>query len=127
MTDQEKNYLQECTLLLESIRDSAGINPSIRAVIVNALMEHILKFQGLWAIPKCSRTGKKEFLIGLTFSDIYQLQNGGTINVNPQSVGMIDLPITIFFGGTHEHMENGLKKYPDAIAKFTDSYRDNQN
>lgn len=67
------------------------------------------------------------FLIGLTFADLMQLQNGGTIEVNPKDAGLLDMPTTIFLGGTHEHMQKGIDKHPGTPHKFTDSHEDKKN
>jgi hypothetical protein len=67
------------------------------------------------------------FLIGLTHADIVQLQNLGTIEVNPKDVGQVDMPITIFRIGTHEHAAKGMEKHPDTPHKFLDSHGDTKN
>lgn len=75
-------------------------------------------------LPELEKMG---FLIGLTFADLFQLQNGGVIKVNPKSIGLVDLPITIFLGGTHEHMAKGMAKHPEAPHKFLDTHGDKKN
>lgn len=56
------------------------------------------------------RGSKESFEVGLTHEDMEHLRNGGKVVVNPKDVGMMDLPITIYFGGTHETMQEDLEK-----------------
>lgn len=67
---------------------------------------------------------KKTFLIGLSYDDMTRLKMGGVVTVNPKVVGMIDLDITIFLGGTDERMAEKMKKYdndPDTRYKIVNS------
>lgn len=70
---------------------------------------------------------KKGFIIGLTYADLLQLQNGGILELNPKEIGMVDLPIKIFLGGTHEEMAKRIAKHPDAVYKLLDTHGDTQN
>lgn len=126
MTEREIKYIGDCQSLLEKIQKMDNDNGS-KAVCVNALSKHIREVAGMWAEPEVSRKGKNCFLVGLTFADIIQLQNGGSIEVNPKDVGFVDMPITIFLGGTEEHMAKGMAKHPGTAHKFLDTHGDKQN
>lgn len=126
MTEREQKYIDDCQSLLDKIRlleNDAGS----KAVCINALSKHIRYCMGMWTEPLLERSGKNVFLVGLTFADLIQLQNGGTIEVNPKDVGLQDMPTTIFLGGTEEHMAKGMAKHPDATHKFLDTHGDKQN
>ena len=129
MTEREQQYVDDCESLLAKVMvmdNDAGS----KAICVNALMKHIREVKGWWTEPKVSsesKGGKMCFLVGLTHADMVQLQNLGTIEVNPKDVGQVDLPITIFLGGTEEHMAKGLEKHPDTPHKFLDTHGDTKN
>lgn len=126
MTQREQRYLQDCQLLLP-ILFSLPFEPMAKAVCINALSKHMREMQGMLTEPHLHSPDKMAFLIGLTHADLIQLQNGGTIEVNPKDCGLQDMPTTIFLGGTDEHMAKGLAKHPDATYKFTDSHGDAKN
>lgn len=121
MTEREQKYVDDCHLLLAKIVATED-DAMAKAICVNALSDHIRMVLGWWTEPALSSPNKMSFMIGLTFPDLIQLQNGGTIKVNPKDVGLQDMPITIFLGGTEEHMAKGLAKHPDATGKFIDSH-----
>jgi hypothetical protein len=127
MTEREKIYVEGCEALMEWIKCAPKPENGAVAVCVNALSKHIREVLGMWTEPAQSSPDQKCYLIGLTFADLIQLQNGGTIEVNPKNAGLLDLPTTIFLGGTEEHMAKGLAKHPDATYKFTDSHGDAKN
>lgn len=126
MTEREQKYLDDCNALLNKVVGLEG-DAGAKAVLVNALIAHICEWLGIWTHPHLHSPDKLSFMVGLTFADIIQLQNGGTIYVNPKEVGLPDMPTTIFLGGTHEHMAKGLAKHPDSTNKFTDSHGDTKN
>lgn len=126
MTEREIKYIGDCQLLLEKIQ-AMDNDAGSKAVCINALSKHIREVAGMWTEPRVIKSDKMGFLVGLTFADLIQLQNGGTIEVNTKDVGLLDLPITIFLGGTEEHMAKGMAKHPDATHKFLDTHGDKQN
>ena len=126
MTEREQKYIDDCNLLLEQIRVIRGDEMG-KAICVNALSKHIREVLGMWTEPAVSSPDKMCFLVGLTFADLIQLQNGGTIEVNPKDAGLLDMPTTIFLGGTEEHMAKGMAKHPGTAHKFTDSHGDAKN
>lgn len=128
MTDQEEKYIKECEQVLGFIT-RAWINcpPGPKSILVNAITEHIKFCKGEPVGPLVESRNKTGFIVGLTFGDIMQLQNGGTLKVNPKDVGMVDLPIMILLGGTNEHMAEGLAKHPEAKSKIVDSHGEQKN
>lgn len=126
MTEKEQKYLDECNSLLEKIHQLEG-NNGAKAVCINALSHHVREWFGIWTAPQLDTPDKKSFLIGLTHADMIQLHNGGILYVNPKDVGLIDMPTTIFLGGTEEHMAKGMAKHPGTVHKFTDSHGDTKN
>lgn len=126
MTEREQKYLDDCNVLLEKIYNMEG-DAGGKAVCINALSKHIRELLGIWTEPTLHSPDKMAFMVGLTFADIIQLQNGGTILVNPKDVGLQDMPTTIFLGGTEEHMAKGMEKHPDAPHKFLDTHGDKKN
>jgi hypothetical protein len=126
MTEREQKYIDDCQSLLAKIAAIEG-DAMAKAICVNALSEHIRTVLGWWTQPALSSPDKKCFMVGLTFADLIQLQNGGTIEVNPKDVGLQDMPTTIFLGGTEEHMAKGMAKHPGVAHKFTDTHRDQKN
>lgn len=126
MTEREQIYLQGCEALLEWIQ-LVNVEPGAKTVCVNALSKHIREIAGMWAEPAVRSPDKIAFLVGLTFADLIQLQNGGTIEVNPKDAGLQDMPTTIYIIGTHEHAAKGLAKHPGTVYKFTDSHGDKKN
>lgn len=99
MTEREQIYIQGCEALLEWVQ-LVDVEPGAKAVCVNALSKHIREMLGMWTESVVSRSGKMAFLVGLTFADIIQLQNGGSLEFNPKDVGLQDMPITIYITGT---------------------------
>jgi hypothetical protein len=126
MTEREQQYVNDCHRLLAAI-NLIPLEPGAKAVCVNALSKHIREVMGMWAEPSLSTPDGMCFLVGLTFADIIQMQNLGSIEVNPKDVGLIDMPITIFLGGTEEHMKKGLDKHPGTAHKFLDTHGDTKN
>jgi len=126
MTEREQKYIDDCQSLLEKIQAMDNDNGS-KTVCVNALSRHIREVLGMWTQPLLERSGKIGFVVGLTFADLMQLENGGTIEVNPKDVGLQDMPTTIFLGGTEEHMAKGLEKHPGTAHKFTDTHGHTKN
>lgn len=126
MTERELKYIDDCQSLLEKIRNMDN-DAGSKAVCVNALSKHIREVAGMWTDPVVSRSQDKMILIGLTFADLIQLQNGGTIAVPARQEDPPQWPITIFLGGTDEHMRKGVEKHPDANFRFFDSHGDKQN
>lgn len=128
MTLQEEKYIRECEWTLAMLVGAcSGWPAGPKSILVNTMTEHIQKMKNLVSGPRAKATGNGEFIIGLTFSDLMQLQNGGTIQVNPKDVGLLDLPITLLLGGTDEHMAQGLAKHPHVISKITESHGDTKN
>lgn len=70
----------------------------------------------------------ESFLVALTHADMIELQRGGTITVNPKdiAIGLPDLKIIIFLGGTHAQMAALMAKHPEAKGKFIESH-ENKN
>ena len=126
MTEKEQKYLDNCNSLLAKIVTMEG-DPGAKAVCVNALSHHIREWLGIWTEPALHSPDKQAFMIGLTFADIIQLENGGIICVNPKDVGLLDMPTTIFLGGTEEHMAKGMAKHPGTAHKYLDSHGDAKN
>lgn len=126
MTEREQKYVDDCHSLLSAIQQMKGDNYQ-KAVCINALSAHIREVLGMWTKPKVESPDKMGFMVGLTFADLIQLQNGGTIEVNPKDAGLLDMPTTIFLGGIEEHMAKGLAKHPGIPHKFTDSHLDKKN
>lgn len=126
MTEREQKYVADCQLLLDKIQFMEGDNMA-KAICVNSLSKHIRETLGMWTEPGLSSPDKMAFLVGLTFADLIQLQNGGTVEVNPKDVGLQDMPTTIYIVGTHEHAAKGLAKHPGTVYKFTDSHGDVKN
>ncbi len=126
MTEREQKYVDDCHLLLDKIRFLEGDNGA-KAICINALSLHIREVLGWWTEPHLHSPDKMAFMVGLTFADLIQLQNGGIILVNPKDIGLLDMPISIYLGGTEEHMAKGMAKHPGTTFKFTDSHGDAQN
>ncbi len=126
MTERERQYIGDCQSMLAKIQAMDNDNGS-KAVCVNALSKHIREVLGMWTEPVVNSPDKMAFLVGLTFADIIQLQNGGHIEVNPKDCGLQDMPTTIYIVGTHEHAAKGLAKHPGTVFKFTDSHGDAKN
>lgn len=126
MTEREQKYLADAENLLGKVVSMEG-DAYQKGVLVNALSVHIREMLGIWTKPELQSPDKMSFMVGLTFADLMQLQNGGTIEVNPKDVGLQDMPVTIYVVGTHEHAAKGLAKHPGTFYKFTDSHGDKKN
>ena len=122
-----KEYIQQAKLLLGDIVANYGRWPGPRAVAVDALSNQIKKLEDNQQGIYTEHDMKKGLLIGLTFADIRQLYNGGTIRCNAKDAGLGDIAITIFLGGTDEHMKKGLEKNPDAKGEFFDGFGEQHN
>ena len=122
-----KVYIQQAKLLLADIVTKYGHLPGPRAVVVDALSDQIKKLEDNQQGIFTEHDMKEGLMIGLTFADMRQLYNGGTIRCNPTSVGQADIPITIFLGRTDEHMRKGLEKNPDAKGEFFDGFGEQHN
>ena len=128
MTPQQEKYIRECEWVLGIIIGTWTECPSgPKAVLIDAMTNHIKSCKGEPVGPHIESPDKMAFIIGLTFADLMQLQNGGTIKTNPKTLGLIDMPITIFLGGTQEHMEKGIEKHPDCTHQFTESHGEQKN
>lgn len=126
MTEREQKYVADCRAMLDTIRFGEG-DTGIKAILINALSKHIREILGMWSEPVVSRSQEKTVLIGLTFADLIQLQNGGTIQIPAAEEGAPETAIWIFLGGTEEHMRKGIEKYPGTDFRFTDSHGDSKN
>lgn len=126
MTEREEQYLRSAEMLLQHIQNSPFDNGP-KAVCVDALSKHIREMHGWWSEPSVTKSGGKSTIIGLTFADILQLRNGGTIKVTSENLGIPEMDIIIFLGGTDEHMRKGAEKHPGTDFKFFDGHGDTKN
>lgn len=125
MTEREERFLKDCKLLLGVINASTDFDPAARMLCVNALSRQIRQLENVPTDPQAN-PGKPMTLIGLTFADIIQMQNGGNIEVSAENL-RADFGLSIFLGGTEEHMRKGLEKHPDVEGKLFDSHGDKKN
>lgn len=126
MTEKEKKYLDNCYAFLQQIGAIKG-DPGVKSILINALSKHIRELSGMWSEPVVARSQEGTVLIGLSFADIIQLQNGGTIQIPAAEQGAPETAIWIFLGGTEEHMRKGMAKHPGTVHRFTDSHGDSKN
>lgn len=128
MTPQEQKFIDECEWTVDVLTDACpGWPAGPKAVLIDALTAQLKSLKGEPPGVHTERDGKMGMILGLTFADVMHLLNGGTLKVNPKDAGLADIPITIFLGGTDEHMAEGLKKHPDIKGKFFDSHGEQQN
>lgn len=127
MTEREKEILQEFERDYQMVSASTFFNTGAKSVMLNALRSAIIGMQGLPVPPAIRVDDRQAFMVGLTYEDIGHLHHGGTITVNPKDIGLVDMPIHIYLGGTHEHMEKGMAKHPGTTYKIVDSHKDTQN
>lgn len=126
MTEREQKYVNDCHRLLGFILSWEGESMA-KAVCINAISKHTREVLGMWQEPVVSRSAEMTVLIGLTFADLIQLQNLGTIEIPANPGGVPDTSITIFLGGTDEHMRKGIEKHPGTDFRFFDSHGDAKN